>query len=255
MSYSLKGRNVLITGGSRGIGEATSERFAQEGSNIVINYVSNKERADALQARLSTEYPEIKVFAIQADVGNKADCEKLVQESLAALGGLDVIVSNAGWTQFAKNYSDLDELSEEAWDKCYAINCKAHLWLLKEAKPTFNSNPDGGTLIICASTAGLAPIGSSMAYGTSKAAALHLMRCLAASQGPKIRVNAVCPGLVLTEWGDKFSEELKEWKRQQSVLKRLAEASDIAEAFVSFAKNKAITGQKVVVDGGDVIYP
>ncbi|KAF3923440.1 hypothetical protein ABW21_db0207261 [Orbilia brochopaga] len=249
MSYNLTGRNVLVTGGSRGIGEAICERFAQQGSNLVINYVSNKERAEQLKEKLLAEHPKLTIVTLQADVGSQEACEKLVQESIEALGGLDVIISNAGWTKFAQ-FSDLDALTDEDYNKCFAVNCKANLWLLKAAKATFNANPDGGSLAICASTAGLAPGGSSMAYSVSKAAALHLMRGLASSHGPKIRVNAVCPGLVLTEWGSQFPESVKEGYRLKSATQAYIEPVTVADAFIFCAQNVAMTGQKIVIDAG-----
>ncbi|KAK6535199.1 hypothetical protein TWF694_001669 [Orbilia ellipsospora] len=252
--YELAGRNVLVTGGSRGIGEAISDRFAAQGSNLILNYVSNKERADALKTKLLEKYPTIKVVAIQADVGKKEECENLVKQSIEALGGLDVVCSNAGWTKFAQ-FGDLDALSEEDWDKCYAVNVKANIWLLNAAKSTFNANPDGGSLIICSSIAGITTRGSSMAYAVSKSASLHLMRCLAASQGPKIRVNAVCPGLVLTEWGDLFPQAIKDAYIEATQTKKIIEAEDVADAFIFCAKNVAMTGQKIVIDGGVIIQP
>ncbi|KAF3936484.1 hypothetical protein ABW19_dt0209147 [Dactylella cylindrospora] len=252
--YELAGRNVLVTGGSRGIGEAICEGFAKLGSNLAINYVASKDRADALKDKLLKEYPNIKIVCIQADVGVEEDCKRLVEESIAGLGGLDVIASNAGWTKFAP-FSDLDALENEDWEKTYRTNCLANVWLLKAAKSTFNANPEGGSLTICASIAGLTTQGSSMAYAVSKAAAIHVMRCLAASQGPKIRVNAVCPGLVLTEWGDKFPEEIKERVRQQTQTKVHTTPSDVADAFIFCAQNVAMTGQKLVIDSGVVIQP
>ena len=89
-----------------------------------------------------------------------------------------------------------------------------------------------------------------MAYSTTKAAALHLMRCLVASQGPKIRINSILPGLVLTEWGDKFPEEKKEGLKGLSRLKRYTDVQDVAEAFVFAARNESMTGQRISVDAG-----
>ncbi|KAF3907224.1 hypothetical protein ABW20_dc0101920 [Dactylellina cionopaga] len=116
MGYELAGRNVLVTGGSRGIGEAISERFAEKGANIIINYVSNQDRAEILKRKLMEQHEKIKVVTIQADVGKKQECENLVKQSIEALGGLDIIIHNAGWTKFVE-FSDLDGLSEEDWDK------------------------------------------------------------------------------------------------------------------------------------------
>ncbi|EPS44017.1 hypothetical protein H072_1989 [Dactylellina haptotyla CBS 200.50] len=254
MGYKLAGRNVLVTGGSRGIGEAISEKFAAEGSNLAINYIANEERAENLKKRLLEKYPTIKIVTLQADVGKKEECERLVKQTIEALGGLDVICSNAGWTKFAP-FDDLDALTEEDWDKCYAVNVKANIWLLKAAKPAFNANPDGGSLTICASIASFTTRGSSMAYAVSKSSALHLMRCLAASSGSKIRVNAVCPGLVLTEWGHKFPDSIKNAYVEATQTKKHVEAEDVAEAFIFTATNVAMTGQKIIIDGGVVIQP
>jgi NAD(P)-dependent dehydrogenase (short-subunit alcohol dehydrogenase family) len=91
-------------------------------------------------------------------------------------------------------------MSEAEWDKCWAVNCKANMHLFRNALPTFNANPEGGVFLMTSSIAGLAVTGSSMAYSVSKAAGLQLMKSLAKTQGPKVRVNAIAPGLLLTEW-------------------------------------------------------
>lgn len=109
------------------------------------------------------------------------------------------MIANAGWTRFSK-FADLDALSEEEWDKCWAVNVKGPLALLRAAMPTFDANEDGGVCLITSSVAGRILSGSSMAYSVTKAAQLHLMRCMAKTQGKKVRVNAVLPGLLLTEW-------------------------------------------------------
>jgi len=93
------------------------------------------------------------------------------------------------------------------------VNVKANLYLFRAASKSFNANPDGGSFLISSSISALAPCGSAMGYSVSKAAGLHLMRCLAQTQGPKIRVNAVLPGLMLTDWGNKFgAERIKQTK-------------------------------------------
>ncbi|KAL8759852.1 MAG: hypothetical protein Q9184_003505 [Pyrenodesmia sp. 2 TL-2023] len=95
------------------------------------------------------------------DQGILADCENTVQSSIDGLGGLDIIVSNAGWTKFTE-FGDLDALSEEEWDKCFAVNCKGNLHLLRKALPTFNANPEGGVFLMTSSIAGIGPQGSTM---------------------------------------------------------------------------------------------
>ncbi|KAL2013778.1 hypothetical protein VTN00DRAFT_1303 [Thermoascus crustaceus] len=251
MPYSLKGRNVLVTGGSRGLGALVAEKFAAEGSNIVINYVSNGGRAKETAAKIEAVY-KVKVVVVQGDAGIQEDCIRVVKTSVELLGGLDIVISNAGWTKFAK-FGDLNALNEDDWDKCWATNVKGSLHLFREALPTFNANPDGGVFIITSSTAAVTPSGSSMAYSVSKAAGLHLMKCLAQSQGPKVRVNAVLPGLLLTEWGNNFSPDQIQAHVDKTVLKHTAELDDVANVYPMIAKNTSMTGQTVQLDSGYAI--
>jgi NAD(P)-dependent dehydrogenase (short-subunit alcohol dehydrogenase family) len=104
-----------------------------------------------------------------------------------------------GWTRFS-SIPDLHATTASDWDTCFAVNVKAQNYLLRTALPTFNANPDGGAFIMTSSIAGIGTSGSSLPYCVTKAAQLQLMRVFAASQGPKVRCNAVCPGLLLTEW-------------------------------------------------------
>ncbi|KAK5031895.1 hypothetical protein LTS07_004516 [Exophiala sideris] len=118
---------------------------------------------------------------------------------------------------------------------------------MQEALPIFNSNPDGGVFLISSSIGGITYKASSMAYAVTKAAGLHLMKCLASTQGPKVRVNAVLPGLLLTEWGMRYSEEKKQEYRDKAVLKEVTGLEDTADIFISTAKNTSVTGQQLVV--------
>jgi len=132
-------------------------------------------------------------------MGKEADCTRAVQETVSKLGGIDILISNAGYTRFSK-FSDLYAPTAEDWDTCFAVNVKAQTYLMREAMKTFNTNSEGGVFIITSSIAGKKTGGSCMPYSVTKAAQLHLMHCLSATQGPKVRVNAVLPGLLLTEW-------------------------------------------------------
>ncbi|KAL6803126.1 hypothetical protein GGI42DRAFT_353290 [Trichoderma sp. SZMC 28013] len=115
MPYSLKGRNVLVTGGSRGLGALICEKFAAEGSNVMINYVSNKDRADEVAEKLQKTFA-VRVGIIQGDASVLADNVRLVKETQAYLGGLDIIIANAGWTRFSE-FGNLNDLSYEEWNK------------------------------------------------------------------------------------------------------------------------------------------
>ncbi|MCJ1379101.1 hypothetical protein MMC17_002201 [Xylographa soralifera] len=252
MPYSLQGRNVLVTGGSRGLGALVAEKFAAEGCRVAINYVANAQRATLTAQKIERLFGG-KVAVIQGDMGVRADCERVVREARAEMGGLDVVVSNAGWTKVSQ-FGDLHALSEEEWDKCWAVNVKGNMHLLREALPTFNANPDGGVFLMTSSIAGIGQSGSSMAYSVTKAAGLQLMKCLAQTQGPKIRINAVLPGLLLTEWvrllGEQFGEERIKQVKEKAVLKQETLLDDCADAFIMAAKNTSMTGQNIQIDSG-----
>ncbi|KAG9773403.1 hypothetical protein KCU88_g5830, partial [Aureobasidium melanogenum] len=171
-----------------GLGAVICEKFAAQGAAVAVSYVNNKERADQVAEKCRQQYG-VEVVTFQADIGNREDIARLVKETVEQLGGLDIIINNAGWTRFA-TFGDLNALSHEDWNKCWDINVMSHLSLMQHAAPIFNNSADGGTIIY----------GSSMAYCVTKAAGLRMMKCLASTQGPKIRVNAVLPGLLLTEW-------------------------------------------------------
>ncbi|KKY22932.1 putative short chain dehydrogenase reductase [Diplodia seriata] len=128
MPYDLKGRNVLITGGSRG---------------LAINFQSSEAVAKDLAQEIEEKY-HIKATIIKADVGVTAECERCVRETVKALGGLDILIGNAGYTKFTDNWGDLEALSEEDWDKCFAVNVKGKLALMRAVGPIFRENPEGG---------------------------------------------------------------------------------------------------------------
>ncbi|KAM0177161.1 hypothetical protein ACHAPC_008925 [Botrytis cinerea] len=177
-----------------------------------------------------------------------------------------MILTIKGYTRFS-TFSDLSAPTTDDWQKCYATNVVAQSTLLREALPTFEANDEGGVFIMTSSIAGVIAGGirdkilnlrdladelekGCMPYSVTKAAQLHLMKCLAATQGPKVRVNAVLPGLVLTEWGRLYSEEDQEKLKDKAYLKRVTDIEDCAQAFVDIAKNSSMTGQKIQVDSG-----
>ncbi|KAJ6020899.1 hypothetical protein N7540_006403 [Penicillium herquei] len=263
MPYSLKARNVLVIGGSRGLGAVISEKFAAEGSNVAINYMSNKQTADEVAKNLANKY-NVKTVVIQGDAGKQESAASTVKSSIEQLGGLDVVISNAGWTKITE-FSDLDAMDDEDWDKCWNINVKSSLYLFKAAKSTFDANPEGGAFLITASTAGVTPSGSAVPYSVAKAAAIHLMKCLAQSQGAKVRVNSILPSLMLTEWVSirsriKQADGLEEvgmlalfallWMIANTLQ---PEVEDVADMFIAIAKNASMTGQAVQIDCGFAI--
>ncbi|KAL6229830.1 hypothetical protein BDW75DRAFT_234892 [Aspergillus navahoensis] len=251
MPYALRNRNVLVTAGSRGLGAVVAQKFAAEGCNVAINYFSSKAAAEKVASEIRAQY-NVKVILIQGDANIQSECQSMVQNTIEQLGGLDILVSNAGWTKVT-TFNDLDAMDEEDWDKCWSANVKGHLWLFKAALPTFRANPDGGVFLLTSSAAAVSATGSSLPYSVTKAAGLHLVKCLAQTQGNKVRVNAVLPGLLLTDWGLRFPKEKIEAYRAKTPLNALPELEDTADAYINTAKNSSMTGQAIQIDSGFVV--
>ncbi|CAK7273915.1 hypothetical protein SEPCBS119000_005903 [Sporothrix epigloea] len=251
---------ALVTASSAGLGAACVKALAPH-FRVVVNYYSRPEKAEEVMreaALLAPLYPHNEAtdgprfVALQADVGDRASVQRLVQQSVDAMGRLDVVVSNAGWTRIT-DFMDLDDqVNEDDWDRCYNVNVKAHMWLLYAAKPHLERNEDTkGSFVTIASLAGVRPSGSSVPYAVSKAAAIHLTRCLALVCGKSgVRCNAVSPGLLLTEWGQRFSAEQIQDAVGKTALGRVASVEDVAEQVKALALSRSITGQNIVIDGG-----
>ncbi|KAM3075228.1 hypothetical protein ACMFMG_007327 [Clarireedia jacksonii] len=251
---------ALITASSAGLGAAVARCFASHNVRVVLNYYSSAEKAQTLLGELKElslgagknsangEDKEVgdRFIAIQADMGRKEDVKKLVDEAVARMGRLDVVVSNHGWTRI-RNFQNLDEnLEEEDWDRCYNMNVKSHLWLFHAVKPWLEKT-DGG-FISTGSVAGVKPGGSSMAYSVTKAAQIHLIKTLAVTS--TIRVNTVSPGLMLTDWGLQFPESKVEAAKKKSPLGRLATVEEVARQIYCLAESESTTGTNTIIDGG-----
>lgn len=148
-----------------------------------------------------------------------ADCAACVRDTIAQLGGLDIIIANAGWTRFS-NFADLASMADDEWNKCWMTNVMGPKRYVQEAMPTFNANAEGGVVIITSSIAGQSLAGSSMPYSVTKAAQLHMMKCVAKTQGRKLRINAVLPGLLLTDWGNAYGPERIQGLKDLASLKQ-----------------------------------
>ncbi|KAI2468052.1 NAD(P)-binding protein [Annulohypoxylon bovei var. microspora] len=245
---------ALITAGSAGLGAAASRLFAKSGFRVIVNYANNEERANKLLAELPAlstlprDNASENFVAIKADLGSRDDINRLIKEIIDRFGRLDVIFSNGGWTRFRGMTSIDDNAYEEDWDRTFNLNVKSHMWLMHAAKKHLDETE--GAFITTASIAGVIPNGSSLPYSVTKAAQIHLVKALAVMAAPKIRVNSVSPGLLLTDWAENFSDEIKEAHVRETALKRVATVEDVAEQVLLFAKTRSITGVNVVVDAG-----
>ncbi|PKX97941.1 SDR family NAD(P)-dependent oxidoreductase [Aspergillus novofumigatus IBT 16806] len=246
---------ALITGSSRGVGAAIARCLAEEGMSIVINYNSDPAPAERLlqemRASNQAKVPGADVShyaAFQANLADRSGIQQLVQQTIQTMGRLDVVVSNVGWTRMT-NFMNLDEADDETdWDRCFSMNVKSHFQLFRVCQEHLERSE--GVFIATASVAGLKPSGSSLPYAVTKAALIHLIKSLAIIAAPKIRVNSVSPGVLLTDWGLQFPEEKLNAVKEKNLLKRFATPEDVAEQVKVFATSKSMTGVNAVIDAG-----
>ncbi len=234
----LSGRIALVTGSSSGIGEAIARRFAALGAKVVVNSASSVEAGTRVADEISGTY-------VQGDI-SQAEARDRLLASCDSLGGLDILVNNAGWTKLIAHH-DLDSLSEEIFRKTFEVNVFGTWELTKQAMPLLRKASDPNVINIT-SIAGVRPVGSSIAYSMSKAALNHMTLLLAKSHAP-VRVNAVAPGLVETPWTESWQDQ-HAGVRSIAPLQRSATPEDCVETVLGFLRNKYVTGQVVVVDGG-----
>lgn len=208
---------------------------------MVVNSASSVEAGERLADELSD-----RSFYVQADISRAEDRHRLIERAVEAMGGLDVLVNNAGWTT-SIDHRDLEALTEDIVRRTFDVNVFGTWELTKLAMPHLARSPDAAVVTVT-SIAGIRPIGSSIAYAMSKAALNHMTRLMAKSHGP-IRFNAVAPGLVATPWTEDW-DEMHEQVSKSAPLGRSATSDDIAEAVLGILRNRYMTGEVVVVDGG-----
>lgn len=237
----LEGVVAIVTGSSSGIGERTAQRLSELGASVVVNSSSSVAAGQAVADALPGE-----ALYVQADIADPEQCQHLLNATVERFGRLDLLVNNAGWTTLV-DHRDLEALTEEIFRKTFEVNVFGTWQLTKMAMPLLRESSDGHVVNIT-SIAGVRPVGSSIAYSMSKAALNQMTRLLAKSHGP-VRVNAVAPGLVATPWTDDWAAQ-HEGVKKMAPLKRSATPDDCAEAVLALVRNRYVTGEIFVVDGG-----
>lgn len=237
----LTGTVAIVTGSSSGIGARTAERLSELGAAVVVNSSSSVEAGEALAASLPGES-----LYVRADVSDPDQNRELLDRTVERFGHLDLLVNNAGWTSLVAHH-DLDALTDEVFRRTFEVNVFGTWDLTKMAIPLLRDADDGHVVSIT-SVAGVRPVGSSIAYSMSKAALNQMTRLLAKSHGP-VRFNAVAPGLVETPWTEDWTAQ-HEGVRAMAPLHRSATPDDCAEAVLALVRNRYVTGQVLVVDGG-----
>ena len=247
--YALTGQKVLVTGGGSGIGLATATLMAQQGAQVCINHLDHDERAQAAVKHLQEQ--GLEVFASPGDVGHPEGAAAMVDRALRHMGGLSLLVNNAGTPGTTKKIEphDIDLVDEALWHKVLEVNLLGVFRCSKAAAPALTASQ--GAIVNIASTAGMGQVGSSMAYGASKAGVVNLTQNLARALAPHVRVNGVAPGAVDSSWMVEWTPEQKQFSIEKSLLKRRATPNDIAEIvmFLGFSAHM-VTGQIIIADAG-----
>jgi ketoreductase RED2 len=232
---------VLITGSSSGIGRSAAEALDAEGAKVVVNSSSSVQAGEEVAKSLTD------AIYVQGDVSDAEACANLVDTTIDRYGRLDVLVNNAGTTQVIPHH-DLDAVTDEIFRRIFEVNVLGTFRLTKLAMPHLRATGDGAVVNVT-SLAGVRPTGSSVPYAVSKAALNHLTALLANVTGPEVRINAVAPGLVRTEWTKDWGP-IHDAMKDRAPLQRSAEAEDISQVILDVAAAKYMSGQVVVVDGG-----
>ncbi len=250
--FSLEGRVAIVTGASRGIGEAIAVRLAEAGAAVVLA-ARKPEGLEAVARRIGAAGG--RALAVAAHTGKPAEVEALVARGVAAFGKVDVLVNNAAANPY---FGPLLGVEEGAWDKTFEVNVKGYFAATRAVVGHLRSRKAPGSIVNVASIVGLRAAPLQGVYGMTKAAVISMTRTLAQELGPEgIRVNAIAPGLVETRFASALvsSEPLRDRFVSRTALGRHAQPDEIAGAAVYLAGDASayVTGHVLVVDGGTTV--
>ena len=242
-------KTVLVTGASRGIGKEVALKYAENGYDVIINYVSDKTDVKALENEFKEKGAECLI--LKADVSNQDEVQKLVDGAIAKFGKIDVLVNNAGITKD----NLLMRMSEEEFDKVIEINLKG-TFLVTKAVTKYMMKKRTGSIINLSSVVGVAGNAGQCNYSASKAGIIGFTKSVAKELASRnIRANAVAPGFIETDMTSVLPDNVKEAIHNQIPLKRMGSAKEVAELiyFLGSEKSSYITGQVINIDGGMVM--
>jgi len=257
----LKGKNVLVTGGSSGIGQAIAVRFAEHGANVAINYLTTpdegrdtEEQVHACVHRVRQE--GVRDVLVQGDVSNEDDVVRMVAEAAGELGGVDVLINNAG-IQISK---PSDELTSAEFDKVLAVNLRGSFLCAREAIKGFLRDERPGAIVNVSSVHQLIPKPDYLGYSCSKGGMMNLTRTLALEYAARgIRVNGIGPGATITPINSAWIDDpvKREQVEAHIPMRRAGTADEMGGVACFLASDDAayITGQTIFVDGGLTLFP
>jgi NAD(P)-dependent dehydrogenase (short-subunit alcohol dehydrogenase family) len=248
--FDLSGKVALLTGASKGMGRAMAAGLAEHGARVMLSSRKLDQcqaAADEINARCGAQ----RAFAMACNAGYKEQLQALVEATHAKLGRINILVGNAGINPF---YGPMSKIPDEAYDKIMSTNVKANHWLVQMVAPDMVAQ-GSGSIMLTSSTGAFAPSLVLGTYNISKLAVIALVRNLAAELGPNgVRVNAICPGLIKTDFAQALwdNPEAEQRANQQIPLRRLGEADDLKGLAVFLAADSSsyVTGQALTVCGG-----
>ena len=251
--FDLTGKVAIITGSSRGIGRAIAEAMADQGARVVIS----SRKAEACQVvadAINAKHGEGTAIVVPASISSKEELQRLVDETRAQLGRIDVLVCNAASNPY---YGPMGGITDDQFRKILDNNVIANHWLIQMVAPEMLERKEG-SIIIVSSIGGLTSSAVIGAYNISKAADFQLARNLAAEFGPSgVRVNCIAPGLVKTDFARALWEnpEISKKATKGYALKRIGDPDEIAGAavFLASAAGRFMTGQTMIIDGGGMV--
>ena len=247
----LEGKNAIVTGGSQGIGTATSLMLAEEGANVCLTYRKHKEAAE--EVRQQIEAMGRKALCLKCDISSFSEAEGVVQAAVEAFGRLDILVNNAGMNWDGVCW----KMTEEQWDRVLEVNLKGYFNFTRQAAPLFK-NQKSGRIINVTSINGLRGKFGQSNYSASKAGIIGFTKAVAKELGAfGVTVNAVAPGLIETAMLKESDarDKIIEMAMAEIVLKRVGRPEDLANVIAFLASDKArhVTGEVIKVDGGQYI--
>jgi len=239
----LEKKRVIVTGGASGIGAATAARFLEEGAEVVV-----LDRDREAGERLSRELPGL-AGVVECDVSDLVQVRKAIEEAIEAMGGIDVLINNAG----ISIRHDFLDITPEEWEKVIGVNLTGVFYVAQTVARHMMEN-DGGVILNTASTNGITGYRYYSDYNASKAGVIELTRSMALEFAPLIRVNAVAPGYILTPMQRaEYTDEMLDEVNRKLPLKRHGTPEEVASFFAFLASEEGayLTGQIYVVDGGE----